>query len=471
MGAVLTRFKKKQTTVEVLEGLDKEIQSLEQFKRHNEELQRRYVGGLLIYSIVLYIAAAVMFYFLFFPEGWQERVIRSLPLLMFPLLIWTVKKLLHWYFVRRITKKESQLEDLREKKKNILEDVMEHETYKAAKEILERFGPSKEEPTPEQTPPGSPRRQPGPPIPTPGPPPPGQELRQRRTPAPPAQPNIPRLAVAPTRVETPSQGTPALPRPPGHSLPQATPSMVSPRTPSRGPPEWHAGTPWPAGVPSKPTHTVRHAYSTQTVPQQHSMHAVQHGMHSTWSRPPGPPLARPILPRERTVFDRVVDYLVGEGPSSRFALICQQCHSHNGMALQEEFEFITFRCAYCYTLNPARKVRPTAPKLLPDEPATRSSTAGEDVYSEEERKFVLHDKDSDSEANLADGKDDENECDREEMDREEEEKDMIDTVAPGNKVMIPEEEKAGGEGNSGKAVEAVSSETPEDIGDGHIKED
>ncbi|XP_078661125.1 endoplasmic reticulum junction formation protein lunapark-A-like isoform X4 [Branchiostoma floridae x Branchiostoma belcheri] len=438
MGAVLTRFKKKQTTVEVLEGLDKEIQSLEQFKRHNEELQRRYVGGLLIYSIVLYIAAAVMFYFLFFPEGWQERVIRSLPLLMFPLLIWTVKKLLHWYFVRRITKKESQLEDLREKKKNILEDVMEHETYKAAKEILERFGPSKEEPTPEQTPPGSPRRQPGPPIPTPGPPPPGQELRQRRTPAPPAQPNIPRLAVAPTRVETPSQGTPALPRPPGHSLPQATPSMVSPRTPSRGPPEWHAGTPWPAGVPS---------------------------------RPPGPPLARPILPRERTVFDRVVDYLVGEGPSSRFALICQQCHSHNGMALQEEFEFITFRCAYCYTLNPARKVRPTAPKLLPDEPATRSSTAGEDVYSEEERKFVLHDKDSDSEANLADGKDDENECDREEMDREEEEKDMIDTVAPGNKVMIPEEEKAGGEGNSGKAVEAVSSETPEDIGDGHIKED
>ncbi|XP_078661126.1 endoplasmic reticulum junction formation protein lunapark-A-like isoform X5 [Branchiostoma floridae x Branchiostoma belcheri] len=437
MGAVLTRFKKKQTTVEVLEGLDKEIQSLEQFKRHNEELQRRYVGGLLIYSIVLYIAAAVMFYFLFFPEGWQERVIRSLPLLMFPLLIWTVKKLLHWYFVRRITKKESQLEDLREKKKNILEDVMEHETYKAAKEILERFGPSKEEPTPEQTPPGSPRRQPGPPIPTPGPPPPGQanrsqkadkpvsqsyrthlhrhkELRQRRTPAPPAQPNIPRLAVAPTRVETPSQGTPALPRPPGHSLPQATPSM---------------------------------------------------------GRPPGPPLARPILPRERTVFDRVVDYLVGEGPSSRFALICQQCHSHNGMALQEEFEFITFRCAYCYTLNPARKVRPTAPKLLPDEPATRSSTAGEDVYSEEERKFVLHDKDSDSEANLADGKDDENECDREEMDREEEEKDMIDTVAPGNKVMIPEEEKAGGEGNSGKAVEAVSSETPEDIGDGHIKED
>ncbi|XP_066300218.1 endoplasmic reticulum junction formation protein lunapark-A-like isoform X2 [Branchiostoma lanceolatum] len=434
MGAVITRFKKKQTTVEVLEGLDKEIQSLEQFKRHNEELQRRYVGGLLIYSIVLYIAAAVMFYFLFFPEGWQERVVRSLPLLTFPLLIWAVKKLLHWYFVRRITKKESQLGDLREKKKGILEDVMEHETYKAAKEILERFGPSKEEAT-HETPPGSPRRQPGPPVPTPVPP--GQELRQRRTPAPPpAQPNIPRLAVAPTRVETPPQGTPALPRPPGYPL-SATPAMASPRTPARGPPEWHAGTPWPAGVPS---------------------------------RPPGPPLARPILPRERTVFDRVVDYLVGEGPSSRFALICQQCHSHNGMALQEEFEFITFRCAYCYTLNPARKVRPTAPKLLPDEPQTRSSTSAEDIYSEEEQKFVLHDKDAETEAKFAEGKDDEKDCERDETVREVEQE-MIDMVAAGKQDVVPEEEKAGGDGNDGKPVEDVASEMPEDIGQGHIKDD
>lgn len=38
--------------------------------------------------------------------------------------------------------------------------------------------------------------------------------------------------------------------------------------------------------------------------------------------------------------DRVVEYLVGDGPSNRYALICKQCQSHNGMALKEEFEFI-----------------------------------------------------------------------------------------------------------------------------------
>lgn len=33
------------------------------------------------------------------------------------------------------------------------------------------------------------------------------------------------------------------------------------------------------------------------------------------------------------------------------------------MALREEFEYFAFRCCYCYTFNPARKLRPAAPKL------------------------------------------------------------------------------------------------------------
>ena len=65
---------------------------------------------------------------------------------------------------------------------------------------------------------------------------------------------------------------------------------------------------------------------------------------------------------------KVVEYLVGDGPNNRFALICSECHSHNGMVLRDEFEYITFRCAYCYHLNPARKRKPS---LLP--PSSPSS--------------------------------------------------------------------------------------------------
>merc|ERR1712141_233642 len=80
-------------------------------------------------------------------------------------------------------------------------------------------------------------------------------------------------------------------------------------------------------------------------------------------RMPGPPLPRPVLPRERGYMDRVVEYLVGDGPSNRFALICKQCQSHNGMALKEEFEYIAYRCCYCFYWNPARKQKPIAPRL------------------------------------------------------------------------------------------------------------
>lgn len=45
------------------------------------------------------------------------------------------------------------------------------------------------------------------------------------------------------------------------------------------------------------------------------------------------PLPRAILPRERSVLDKMVDYLVGDGPSNRYALICQQCFSHNGWSI------------------------------------------------------------------------------------------------------------------------------------------
>jgi hypothetical protein len=50
-------------------------------------------------------------------------------------------------------------------------------------------------------------------------------------------------------------------------------------------------------------------------------------------------MPRPVLPRDRSYLDKLVEYLVGDGPSNRYALICKKCESHNGMALKEEFEY------------------------------------------------------------------------------------------------------------------------------------
>ncbi|NXG72339.1 LNP protein, partial [Baryphthengus martii] len=199
-----------------------------------------------------------------------------------------------------------------------LEEVMEKETYKTAKLILERFdseSKAKEGELPSAGTSATSR--------------PGQEIRQRTA----AQRNASTPPPA-----TPKQGSPK-------SLGPATPNLQRDTSALSGTPE----------------RTVVPSLQSNVLPRRPGSPATSvpgMGLH-----PPGPPLARPILPRERGVVDRVIEYLVGDGPQNRYALICQQCFSHNGMALKEEFEYIAFRCAYCFFLNPARKTRPQAPRL------------------------------------------------------------------------------------------------------------
>jgi endoplasmic reticulum junction formation protein lunapark len=74
-----------------------------------------------------------------------------------------------------------------------------------------------------------------------------------------------------------------------------------------------------------------------------------------------PRTPRPILPQSRSTFDKLIDFFIGEGPSNRYALICKTCCSHNGMALKEEFEYLSFKCAYCGSFNVSRKQKLDVP--------------------------------------------------------------------------------------------------------------
>ncbi|XP_051816254.1 endoplasmic reticulum junction formation protein lunapark-B isoform X1 [Acanthochromis polyacanthus] len=320
MGGLLSRWRMKPTTVEQLENLDKEIKELEEFRAKNQRLQKLWVGRLLLYSSVLYLLTSLVVYCLYLPEEWLQRIAMALPFFIYPVLVWFIRKLLIFLFSKRTERNNDKLEDLKVVKKKILEEVMETETYKNAKLILERFDPeAKKKAELESTPVRSPMT-----------PRPGQELRQR---------GVPMMPM----------GTPAamgMTPPPG-----ARPMMGPGGTPVE---------PVPLSAPGGPPE--RSALSASVLqgaaPRTPCSPIPGVGLH-----PPGPPLARPILPKDRGAVDRVIEYLVGDGPQNRYALICQQCFSHNGMALKEEFEYLAFRCAYCYFLNPARKTRPQAPRL------------------------------------------------------------------------------------------------------------
>ena len=65
------------------------------------------------------------------------------------------------------------------------------------------------------------------------------------------------------------------------------------------------------------------------------------------------PLETVVTPhqRERTALDRVVDFMVKDGPNNRYALICRKCMAHNGLARPETVKTIKYRCPFCFTIN------------------------------------------------------------------------------------------------------------------------
>jgi hypothetical protein len=54
--------------------------------------------------------------------------------------IWTFHRILRWHYTRRMQINAEKSVELRKRKQKILEEVMDTETYKVAKEILDKFG-------------------------------------------------------------------------------------------------------------------------------------------------------------------------------------------------------------------------------------------------------------------------------------------------------------------------------------------
>lgn len=314
MGIILSRFQKKKTTIEILESLDAQIKDITRYGQRTEQRHKKIVGTIIIYGVSLYVMIASIFYFCFFPASLYDQLFYIIPLLFFPILILLTKKMVSWYYNRKITHNQEKLSTIIEEKKKILNEVTETETYKKAKEILLKFAPD--------------------------------ELIM--------SPLTPKLTQ---RMSIPSE-TPRRPTP--QAVISPLPSELRRRIVST---QNHPQ----IGLPASGQTTPRSINQPSNTPFQFRIINPAIGFRS--------PLPRPVLPQQRTVIDRLVDYLVGDGPANRYALICRQCESHNGMALKEEFEYFGFRCCYCGFWNPARKQKPSAPKLEFDNPAAASTTS------------------------------------------------------------------------------------------------
>ncbi|XP_075219524.1 zinc-ribbon metal-binding protein lunapark [Lycorma delicatula] len=317
MGIILSRFRRKLTSLEELESIEEKIQDIEKYRLETEQRQKKVVGKLVVYSVGVYVLAAAVFYFLFFPASLRDRLFYIIPLLVFPIIVILVKKLISWYYVRQVSKQQDLLRRLRSSKRLLLEQVMEKETYKVARTILEKFAPD--------------------------------QLQNNNKTGANSNPNLRAIKPSPNSTSTailPAQNNSVIPR-------QLTTSIPTPGSEVR-------------------LRTNVTSLTQQPLPPASSLHALQ----------PVLPRPRPVLPKESGILDRLIESIVGDGPSWRYALVCSQCHGHNGMALREEFPFLAFHCCYCSFFNPAKKQRPLSPRLLDKEEERPETSSDSDPDSE-----------------------------------------------------------------------------------------
>ncbi|XP_015186222.1 PREDICTED: protein lunapark-B [Polistes dominula] len=313
MGIILSTFRRKKTTIEILEELDSKIKEIQEYGQNTEQRHKKIVGTLVIYSVTLYITTAFIFYFYFFPASLYDQLFYITPLLIFPILILLTKKMVSWYYKQKISQNQEKLIIMQREKTKILDEVTETETYKKAKEILLRFAPD--------------------------------QLKMTSAP----------IKLLPQAVEKLRQPNVT------QVITSSSPGMEELRKRTIG----NSNQTLDVSSGTNAQILSVDATPTKNTPLNSSLQSGSRMLNRTsmGNKSPEYTLARPILPHQRSVFDRLIDYLVGDGPSNRYALICRQCEYHNGMALKEEFEYLGFRCCYCNFWNPPKKQKPGVQKV------------------------------------------------------------------------------------------------------------
>ena len=62
-----------------------------------------------------------------------------------------------------------------------------------------------------------------------------------------------------------------------------------------------------------------------------------------------------VAPRN-SIFTRIAEWIVGDGPDRCYALICPNCHHHNGLIDGAEVQKLQYRCPKCKCLVDAKQV-------------------------------------------------------------------------------------------------------------------
>lgn len=340
MGLISSKLFEKPTTRATLEKIEQELQNIEE-KRWIKVKREQFIVQILSFLPATILIANLCI--LIYPSNstWVEKLTLSMPVVILNLILLLCRKIVQWYSRWSLDNEEVRLRKLQKEKKRILEMVCETESYRVATELLEKYDP--------------------------------KQLRRRDR-----NYDRPTSPVNNTSL-TKYQASPRTPKETNNSQKQhstqarqlqqqqqiaqaALGNLLNQSLQIPAP---------PIPAPPPPTPVAKHSSKPNlnaTITGGPSLNA---SMTVAASSIQGRPV-RPVLSKERSFFERVVDWVIADGPDNRFALICRFCYGHNGMSLAEEYETINFRCCYCYNLNTATNKRQVHDQLQPDRERSES---------------------------------------------------------------------------------------------------
>ena len=241
-------------------------------------------------------------------DGWVHVLVHTSPVFLAPLVIYMSRSLLDFYYRRSIQYHEQELEAVKKQQKQKVEEMKQKMKYYVAKNLIERYESSS--PRKPQTPTRKPsiRNTYG-----------GRNVQSMDAGRSGAIDSMPALNSIPDD-KSPLQ---QLQEPPMNS-------QMNPNIPIHNP-----------QIPHDHSQLPQHPYQQQIAP-------------------PPPPMFQQtdFQPYQRTWIDRILDVIIGEeSPSSKYALVCQQCFAHNGLASALEFEHVQYKCPKCGFFNTKRQLR------------------------------------------------------------------------------------------------------------------
>ncbi|KYQ91594.1 transmembrane protein [Tieghemostelium lacteum] len=288
MGILFFKSKKGNDFAKQLEDMDSKIKDIEDRLVLSREFQKKLKYRMLLYSIVLEIVIAIYTYIRIKSIHFlYDKLVNSIFLIIIPVFIYIIYKSFNYIFTKYMKKNEHKLDKLKKDLQKKLDERKRETDFEATQKLIDKY-----------------------------------EKKKRDTPSKNSNNNNNNNANnsnnlnSPSRMNKPINGANTLTyRGPTQTLQQQSNS------------------------PNRPIYNKNPSTSSPQV-----------SSHPTPLPPPQPIFQAPP-PVSNHWFDKIVDFLLADGPKYGAPLICTHCHSHNGYVPTEELPSIQFRCRFCHEFN------------------------------------------------------------------------------------------------------------------------